>query len=78
MLDREQATADRVHAQADDLAPLRPDVGEDAAQPGRAVDVDHVLVAAAAERDVGDPAGQVTRIMARSVNRPSVRRLSRS
>jgi hypothetical protein len=40
-------TAGRIHAQAHDLAPLRPDVGEDAGQPGGAVDVDRVLVPAA-------------------------------
>ena len=39
-LDREQVTAGRIQAQADDLAPDRPDVGEDAGQPGSAVDVD--------------------------------------
>jgi hypothetical protein len=39
MLGQEQVTAGRIHAQADDLAPGGPDVGEDAGQPGGAVDV---------------------------------------
>ncbi len=52
-------TASRVQAQADQLPSGGPDVGEYAGEPGDAVDVDGVLVAAAAERGVGNAAGQV-------------------
>ena len=65
----EQVAADRVQAQPDGLAPRRPHFGEDPGQPGAPVDVDRVLVAAAAEGDVGDPAGQVVTVGAVRVQR---------
>ena len=50
--------ARRVQAQADGFTPGGPDIGEDTGEPDAVADVDRVLVPPAAERDVGDPAGQ--------------------
>jgi hypothetical protein len=60
----EQVTAGRVQAQPVGLAPRGPHVGEDPGEPGALVDVDRMLVAAAADGDVGDPAGQVVPLKA--------------
>jgi mannosyltransferase len=61
LIGREQVAAGRVQAQAHQFAPGRADVPEDAGQPGRPVDVDGVLIAAATERHVRHPPGQVRR-----------------
>ena len=55
MIRGEQVTAGRIEPQAHGLAPRHPRAGEDPGEPGAPVDVDGVLVAAAAEGDVGDP-----------------------